>query len=90
MKREGKANKCRKTEELWTLGIQMEMIMAPVIFEQSGNRFSFYVVHFSPAGGVGGVGELVSGSVIVTTGECFSRDNFLSTGLDDFVTGLST
>ena len=33
----------------------------------------------------GGVAELVSGSVTVTTGECCSRDNFLSIGLDDVV-----
>ena len=37
----------------------------------------------------GGVAELVSGSVTVTTGECCSRDNFLSTGLDDLRIGLS-
>ena len=33
----------------------------------------------------GGVAELVSGSVTVTTGECCSCDNFLSIGLDDVV-----
>ena len=42
--------------------------------------------HMLPAGGDG---ELVSGSVTVTMGECFSLDSFLSTGLDDLGTGLS-
>ena len=48
--------------------------------------YQLNLLKISPAGGVG---ELVSGSVTVTTGECCSRDNFLSTGLDDLRTGLS-